>query len=304
MRGYIGVTDADWARQLAAAGATEVNFWLPSPDGGFRALQLGEPFLFKTHYPDNQIVGGGFFEHFAVLRASEAWEFLGTGNGARSLQEMVDRVCRYRRSPTEADPFIGCVILNEVVFFDPRTAPSTPRSFAKNIVRGKGYELPSEDSEAERAFEALLFASAAAGQSRAIPGPTLGTRVPVIPRLGQGGFQAMVLGAYKARCAVTGHRIRPTLQAAHIRPIAAGGQHRLDNGLLLRSDVHTMFDRGYLTIDGHHRLRVSPRLRQDFANGDEFYARDGASIFVPDLRLDRPNRDFLEWHQDSVFLAS
>ena len=40
------------------------------------------------------------------------------------------------------------------------------------------------------------------------------------------------------------HRIRPVLQAAHIRPLPAGGEHRLDNGLLLRSDVHTLYDRG------------------------------------------------------------
>lgn len=45
MRGYIGVTDGDWAGFLAALGATEVNFWLPSPDIGFRALRYGEPFL-------------------------------------------------------------------------------------------------------------------------------------------------------------------------------------------------------------------------------------------------------------------
>ncbi|WP_371131195.1 HNH endonuclease [Microbacterium sp.] len=76
-----------------------------------------------------------------------------------------------------------------------------------------------------------------------------------VPRLGQGGFRAWVLDAYNARCAITGHKIRPTLQAAHIRPVASGGQHRVDNGLLLRSDVHTMFDRGYLTVDDHYSPR-------------------------------------------------
>lgn len=64
MRGYTGVTDGDWDGFLAAMGATEVNSWLPSPDIGFRALRYGEPLLFKAHYPDNRIVGDGFFEHF------------------------------------------------------------------------------------------------------------------------------------------------------------------------------------------------------------------------------------------------
>jgi putative restriction endonuclease len=45
---------------------------------------------------------------------------------------------------------------------------------------------------------------------------------------------------------------------------AHGGEHRLDNGLLLRSDVHVMFDHGYVSVDPSYRLRVSPRLRREF----------------------------------------
>lgn len=44
-----------------------------------------------------------------------------------------------------------------------------------------------------------------------------------------------------------GEKIPPVLQAAHIRPVTEGGRHRVDNGLLLRSDVHTLFDKGSLT---------------------------------------------------------
>lgn len=308
VKGYIGVTDGDWAATLAQAGATEVNFWLPSPNQGFRALKMGEPFLFKTHYPDNRIVGGGYFEHFAVLRTSEAWDFMGLGNGVADLLTMRQRVAHYRRTAVEPDPFIGCVILNDVVFFDAVAAPPAPRSMAKNIVRGKGYELPISDSEVERAFNLLFAGSGAVAHQPGLElpdlAPTQGDPILTIPRLGQGGFRALVLDAYRARCAITGHKIRPTLQAAHIQPVAHGGQHRIDNGLLLRSDVHTMFDRGYLTVDDKLRLRVSPRLREDFGNGDEFYSRDGEPIGVPSSRSHRPNQIFLQWHQDEVFQAS
>jgi putative restriction endonuclease len=110
----------------------------------------------------------------------------------------------------------------------------------------------------------------------------------------------VVLDAYHRRCAITGEKIRPVLQAAHIRPLPAGGEHRLDNGLLLRSDVHTLYDRGYLGIDLRNRLLVSPRLRQEFDNGAELYALAGRSVAVPD----RPNRAYLEWHLDAVYRAS
>jgi putative restriction endonuclease len=123
-------------------------------------------------------------------------------------------------------------------------------------------------------------------------------------RLGQHSFQAVVLDAYRRRCAISGAKIRPVLQAAHIRPLPAGGEHRLDNGLLLRSDIHTLYDRGYLGIDLKHRLLVSPRLRAEFGNGDQFYAKAGEMITLPERRADRPNKDFLEWHLDEIFQAS
>src|SRR5262249_52118241 len=136
------------------------------------------------------------------------------------------------------------------------------------------------------------------------PGPVFGAPRRAPYRLGQRSFQAVVLDAYHRRCAVSGTHIPLVLQAAPIRPITAGGEHRLDNRLLLRSDIHTLFDRGYLAVDPGFRLLVSPRLRQDFQNGDQFYARAGQVIDLPDHRADRPNRDFLEWHLDEVFKAS
>jgi putative restriction endonuclease len=97
---------------------------------------------------------------------------------------------------------------------------------------------------------------------------------------------------------------REVTVAAHVRPVTQGGEHRLDNGLLLRSDVHTLFDRGYLGIDSGYRLRVSPRLREEFANGDQYYARVGQVIAVPAHPRERPAREFVEWHMDERFLAS
>jgi putative restriction endonuclease len=136
------------------------------------------------------------------------------------------------------------------------------------------------------------------------PGPVFGDPRLAPYRLGQQAFKAVVADAYRRRCAITGTHIPPVLQAAHVRPVKHGGEHRLDNGLLLRSDVHIMFDQGYLGIGPRHRLVVSPRLREEFGNGDQFYVRAGTVIDVPARRADRPHRDFLEWHLGEVFKAS
>jgi putative restriction endonuclease len=100
VKAYVGVTDGDWYRFLAAHPTlNEVNFWRPSGGRAFRVLTPGEPFFFKTHHPHNRVVGGGFFSGFAELRISEAWEFFGQANGTATLEEMRQRVGRYRRAP-------------------------------------------------------------------------------------------------------------------------------------------------------------------------------------------------------------
>lgn len=191
---------------------------------------------------------------------------------------------------------------------DPARTPRAPPDFATNVVQGKSYDLATDTHEPY--FVDLL--SRLTGTAVEIdfnapwhrPGPVYGDPRLQPQRLGQQAFKAIVLDTYHHRCAITGTKIRPVLQAAHIVPLPSGGEHRIDNGLLLRSDVHIMFDRGYLGVDPKYRLLVSPRLREDFGNGEEFYSRRGEQIAVPERKADRPYRDFLEWHADTVFQAA
>ncbi|HKZ21529.1 MAG TPA: hypothetical protein VJQ57_15665 [Acidimicrobiia bacterium] len=75
MRAFIGVTDGDWYKLLSAMERLdEINFWQPSGNSVFRALNRGELFLFKLHSPENFIVGGGFFGYSTLLPVSLAWE--------------------------------------------------------------------------------------------------------------------------------------------------------------------------------------------------------------------------------------
>ncbi len=310
MKAYVGVTDGDWYRFLANRPTlTEANFWRPSGNTRFRVLSPGEPFFFKTHHPHNRVVGGGFFNGFEQLRLSEAWDIFGEANGATGLLEMRQRISRYRKQPIapSEDPVIGCVLIRDTCFFDQPAAE--PPDFASNIVQGKGYDLavhPEADYFHDLVARLLGDNRVEIDVSRPWhrEGPVYGDPRLVPQRLGQQAFQAVVLNAYHRRCAITGEKIRPVLQAAHIRPISAGGTHRLDNGLLLRSDVHILYDRGYLAVDPKHRLRVSPRLREEFGDGKEFYRRAGTAIAVPDHLRDHPDPEALEWHLSEVFLAS
>ena len=79
--------------------------------------------------------------------------------------------------------------------------------------------------------------------------------------LGRGRSGSLVTDLYERRCAVTGERTLPVLHAAHIKPFGANGPHDPRNGLLLRSDLHTLFDRGYVTVTPQLRFEVSGRIR-------------------------------------------
>ncbi len=309
----VAVTDKRWSDFLRARDhLTEANFWTPS-GAGFQALTAGEPFLFKTHAPDNRLVGKGFLSGFVKLKVSEAWRFFGEGNGRASREEMLVDVNRYRRGKAwDDDPEVGCILLRNLFFAAPGSELGPPVEFSRGgIVRYKKYDLEASDgAHVGSALEELLSTvrlDAAWSDDEAVrevAGPTHGLPRLTTPRMGQEAFKGLILGAYHRHCAISGSRIGPVLQAAHIRPVKDGGLHRVPNGMLLRSDVHKLFDDGYLAVDSRFRLRVSPRLRSDFGNGDEFYVKDRTAIDLPRRKADLPDSDALSWHIDAKFLSA
>jgi putative restriction endonuclease len=303
VRAFVAVTDKDWYQFLAGRpDLDEVNFWQPGGNRVFRALSPGEPLLFKLHYPDNAIVGGGFLAHASLIEAILAWDAFGEKNGAGSYPEMRRRIERYRRAITDprASYQIGCIILVEPFFWSRTDWIPAPGDFSKNVVQGKTYDLRSPAGA--RLWQQVMERLRAGGGRVAEPEEAVPRRpVEVMQRLGQGAFRILITDAYERRCAITRERALPVLDAAHIRPVADGGSHRLDNGLLLRSDVHTLFDRGYITVSREHRVRVSRKLKTDFDNGEHYLQLEGSRLWVPRSAEAQPRGDLLEWHRDAVF---
>jgi putative restriction endonuclease len=144
VRAYVGVTDSGWYRFLIARPQLqEANIWQPSGGREFRVVGPGEPFFFKTYYPQNRVIGGSLFSSPARLTVSEAWGLVGEVNGAESIEEMRDRISRCRRTPIGAgeDPVIGCLFVRDVRFFADDAITAAPPRFAQSIVQGKSYDL-------------------------------------------------------------------------------------------------------------------------------------------------------------------
>ena len=297
MKMFVGLTDFDWFEYLKERQCKEVNFWKPS-EQRFTALAPNDLFLFKLHHPQNYIVGGGFFVKYSLLPTNLAWDAFGVENGRGSLSELNKAILNYRRLDTmpREQLQIGCIILTDVFYFTETDWIPAPDNFSKNIVSGKSYSPDSLEGAAlyQQINERLQIRRVLAYGERYREGMTK-------HRLGQGAFRIAVTDAYHRRCAISGEKTLPVLQAAHIIPFSQGGQHSVDNGILLRSDIHTLYDQGYITIDPQLRVDVSSRLHEDFGNGRDYYKFHGAKLMVtPELLQDMPSREALAWHNEHV----
>lgn len=111
-------------------------------------------------------------------------------------------------------------------------------------------------------------------------------------RQGQPEFRRRLLSAYLSRCAITGTRAIPVLEAAHIDPHRGPHTNKVPNGLLLRSDVHTLFDSFLITIGIDHTVLVSISLQ-----GTEYAELAGKPISTPVADEDRPDDGALARHR-------
>ena len=308
--GTIAITDFDWYEFLSQRRSwEEVNFWKPTTRWPFRAPQFS-PFLFKLKAPHRAIAGFGHFARYSALPESFAWEWFGPANGCSSFEEMHTRLERIRREiaavPQQGIPQIGCIVIVNATFFSQEEWIPQPRDWAESNLRHTSYDL--DVGEGARVWAECLARIQSDRELRVAESDTLGalerygSPVLIRPRLGQGAFRVSVTEAYNRACAVTEEHSLPALEAAHIRPFAKEGPHEVRNGLLLRADLHRLFEQGYLTVTPKYRLEVSDRLRDDYHNGKSYYPLRGTRISVPASEFEQPTRGLLEWHNQNVFL--
>lgn len=84
-------------------------------------------------------------------------------------------------------------------------------------------------------------------------------------RRGQKRFRDMLLKRYNYKCLATGNTTVDVIEAAHIDPYRGGNQNHVANGLLLRADLHILFDLDLLGIEPYNlRIELHPDLCKDY----------------------------------------
>lgn len=118
------------------------------------------------------------------------------------------------------------------------------------------------------------------------------TTTSIARRQGQPKFRSDLLKAYQGQCAITGFNAEQALEAAHIYPYKGDDTNKVWNGLLLRADIHTLFDLYLITVHPETKeILIAPELK-----GTSYSEVDGKKLNLPDDENLCPRKELLEWH--------
>ena len=309
MKFYLGVTDNSWYNYLSTIEPEDINFWQPGGNTTFKVIEQGAPFLFKLKSPYNVIGGIGFFSSHTFLPINMAWDVFGNRNGCASFQQFKQMILQYRSDKNNLNPSIGCIVLTNPIFFSKEDWIEVSPYWSASIVQGKSFDTTTDaGNELWQKINAVLQKYLYLSPAKQVEDqlvlsdtewPGYGNSVLQKVRVGQGAFRVLVTDAYSRRCSISGEKTLPVLEAAHIKPYNLEGPHKISNGLLLRSDMHKLFDSGYITITTDYRVEVSKAIREEFQNGKEYYQYHGKELMhLPQRTIDKPGKNFIEWHNE------
>lgn len=224
-----------------------------------------------------------------------------------SEEKLREAILSYR-STSDRDPEIGCIVLAAPFFFERKDWIEVPPDWSHGIQRGKTYRTdePLGRHLWEQVQERL---SKYAAQPPLLKPVQVQGKKPTVPpsapiRIGHGAFSVLVTDAYRRTCTITGERALPVLRAVHIKPCRMSGPHEVANGLLLRADVQLLFEKGYVTVDPTFRIHVSRYIKQRYEESSVYSKLEGRTLVVlPSEPEWRPALEFLEWHNEKVFLG-
>ena len=266
MPSYIAKTHEDWASFLKAEGITDsVNFWSPNPTPLLKALPGNRLFLFPKCPPDGKrrLVGYGKAREYFPASVEEAWRRFALGNGASSIDEMLERLNSFPAVNRQIDQItsIGNTVLDEVVWRDePVTIKNMGITVAPNIVRGRSLSVDEEtallegnpDTPTEDDVRQLLANLNA--QYRAAPA---NRKLSVSNRIERNPLLVKLLKQlHSEACQLCGEsffwkrgQVSRYSEVHHIKELSVGGRDAADNCLVLCANCHRKMHFGDINLE-------------------------------------------------------
>lgn len=249
-----------------------------------------------------EIAGRATFREQIQLSIDEAWRHFGVGNGVDSSLSLSAKA---REVLSSEESELNCLVLDQVEilaeglrpqittmefppsimnckFFTPGSMPlieghfGSPATLGDWVDRGVGVPFDPANVSTARA-QALRSICARRGQTR---------------------FRQALITAYNGCCCISGETTSSVLEAAHIHPYRGEDTNQPTNGLLLRSDWHTLFDLGLWTVDEMFAVKIASPLESS-----SYGELAGHRIALPAHRTSRPSQAALRYHRDNIFQA-
>lgn len=289
----ISPTDTNWVEFLKTSELNSyVNFWTPTP-WNVKNLNINSRLYFMLKSPIRKIAGFGEFVEYKNLSAFEAWKEFGYRNGRSSKEEFIKSIQNYIDKNSEKfggksidinTYEIGCIILKNCEYFEEDNFIDLEEleiKFPKEIVKIKYfYEYDSilNILSEKNNFDFNLLSEERDDQRRYIK-----------TREGQGGFKGKVLRAYNNRCCISQETIPELLEVAHIQNYKNKDSHHIQNGIILRTDFHKLYDNGLVFIDKNYSIHISSLIT------NEYYRQyHGKKIKLPSNEHNYPSKIALE----------
>lgn len=256
----VSPTDNDWFEFLKGVELNSyVNFWTPTP-WNVKKLNISDRWYFLLKSPIREIAGFGEFVEYKNMTAEQAWNEFGQRNGCidkadfvKRIQQYIDKNSRkFGKIDINVETYkIGCIILKNCEFWDEEFFKNPKKyqiDFAKEVVKFKYFKNNDPFQELEIIANDEFF-------------PLDKTRDEnkrlVNQRSGQGKFKGAILKAYENRCCISGETCPELLEAAHIQRYLDEQSNHIQNGILLRVDLHRLFDSGLLSITEDYEVVLS-----------------------------------------------
>jgi hypothetical protein len=115
----------------------------------------------------------------------------------------------------------------------------------------------------------------------------------IVRRRGQPAFRQKLLAAYNGQCAVTGCNVEAVLEAVHILPYRGPQTNHPSNGILLRADIHVLFDLGLVAVD----TNTMTVLTASELHGTWYAELAGAKLRLPNAKALCPSNEALDQHR-------
>ena len=116
-------------------------------------------------------------------------------------------------------------------------------------------------------------------------------------RQGQTRFRNQLLEIYKFKCCMTNCDVPAALEACHIYPYMGPKTNHIQNGIILRADLHTLYDKGLIYIDEKYIVHLTEKLKIS----SQYNFLDGEQLKnLPRNKEDRPSKDAIKYKLKEV----